>query len=103
MQNETVFLYAIGKEEGPIKLGISRNPEARVRELQCGCPFKLELLLVTPLSSRESAAKEEVNVHDLFAGHHLHGEWFDIDVELAGAGIDAVIASSRPRRGRLAA
>lgn len=56
---------------GPIKIGRSDYPEARVAGLQTTSPAKLKLL--RKLS--EHFAGERA-LHQKFANHRLHGEWF---------------------------
>lgn len=64
-------LYFIGADIGPIKIGHSCNPAARLRGLQTSSPHKLRLLAVL-----EDGGHEEADYHQLFAKHRLHGEWF---------------------------
>ena len=40
----TTYLYVIGvPDRGPVKIGISAEPELRLRALQTGYPFELEV------------------------------------------------------------
>lgn len=57
---------------GPIKIGCSDAPEARLSQLQTGSPFKLEIVGVVPDGGR----KLEGELHKKFAGSRSHGEWF---------------------------
>lgn len=54
-----------------LKIGISENPEKRVRELQIGNPHKLELLGTIP-----GDEQDETEIHNAFSDHHSHGEWY---------------------------
>jgi len=65
-------LYFIRSESGPIKIGISVDPQKRLKTLQTAHPFRLELLCVFA-----GAGKKEANYHSRFAAHRLHGEWFE--------------------------
>ena len=56
---------------GPIKIGRSKNPRYRVRELSCGSCEPLNLLATTPGWEAEERA-----LHMRFAQHRIRGEWF---------------------------
>ena len=63
--------FAQSTAGGPIKIGYSASPEARVASLECGSPFPLRVLKTIP-----GDAKVERSLHDRFAAHRLRGEWF---------------------------
>lgn len=63
--------FAQSDAGGPIKIGHSHSPEARVASLECGSPFPLRILKTIP-----GGAKAERALHDRFAMHRLRGEWF---------------------------
>lgn len=75
-------LYFIGAAEGPIKIGVSINPVSRLRALQTGYPFKLDILALVA-----GGGRYEGDYHAMFAEHRLHGEWFarvpEIEAEIA--------------------
>lgn len=60
-----------------IKIGRSRQPRARMAELQPGSGTKLELLLAVPFSRLT-----EPDAHRKFKHLRLHGEWFRPEQEL---------------------
>lgn len=74
---EGEFVYFI--QAGPfVKIGkTSGRPDARVSELQTGCPYDLNLL-----AHISGGIKRERQLHARF--HHLHvrGEWFKYEREL---------------------
>lgn len=72
------YLYAIGREAGPVKIGVSDNPKGRLAEFQTACPFKIELLHAEVCESRASAFLDEAWAHRSLQEHRLWGEWFDI-------------------------
>lgn len=74
------MIYVIQAEVGgPVKIGYTSGaPEARLRNLQCGSPFKLIVLATIP----EGAVDEEANLHKRFQSSRLHGEWFELSDEL---------------------
>lgn len=64
-------LYFIGGDEGPIKIGVSNDPQRRLKGLQTGYPYPLQIL-----ATIEGGAMLEIEYHERFAEHRLHGEWF---------------------------
>jgi hypothetical protein len=96
MGDRTCFVYAIcyledGEFTGPVKIGISAAPTARLRELQIGSPRKLAIVFCANVSSRESARRIEVMAHEDAAPWAMSGEWFDLEpghaVGLLAAGL----------------
>lgn len=80
------FVEAVGLER--IKIGKSRRPVARLRELAAVVPVHTSLLAcVTGIS--------EERVHSMFAKWRLHGEWFQAHASLR------LFVRSLPRRGRV--
>lgn len=81
--SEHVYIYVIGREEGPVKVGISNKPWKRVASIQTSCPFKVELLFAMPTKSRELAYRHEKIFHDIYADDRSAGEWFNVEAYLA--------------------
>lgn len=68
------FVYALGTMDlDRVKIGYSRDPWERLRDLQQGCPDPLRILAVMP-----GGYKEEQGLHRLFGAYRLraNGEWF---------------------------
>ncbi len=59
---------------GPIKVGASADPEARMRQLQTGCPRPLRLVGLID--------EDEWLVHFLIAPWRIQGEWFEANEEV---------------------
>lgn len=76
-------VYIAGREQGPIKLGISRNPPARISALQTGCPFQIKLLHQGETTDAKKAWSEEQTFHRHVAEARIYGEWFNLDAETA--------------------
>jgi hypothetical protein len=71
------YIYAIQSPENPrhVKLGLSSNPQARLRALQTGNPFKLQLIWT--FACPNMAALED-KFHQVFDKYRIDGgEWFD--------------------------
>jgi len=64
------MIYAIRAGEA-IKFGVAKNPAQRLKELQTGCPHKLELVAVMDLPH-----ENERLMHEYLSEHRLVGEWF---------------------------
>lgn len=86
MENPT-YIYVIGAENGPVKIGITNNLSSRLSAIQTGCPFKAVIWFVKPIFSRDLASTHERAVHSVYREKRLSGEWFDIDAE---QGIEAI-------------
>lgn len=72
------FVYFIQAEQGgPIKIGVCRDPHARLASLQTCNPLKLRILGVV-----EGVEKDERRLHRRFAATRLQGEWFEPSGEL---------------------
>lgn len=70
------YLYVIGSGAS-VKIGIARNPHLRLKELQTGHDWRLELLAATP-----AHVSLEKAVHHRFAPWRLEGEWFHFTQEI---------------------
>lgn len=83
------FIYVIGKAEGPVKVGASGNPLARLTALQTGCPFKLRLLHQRECADRATAFEHEEIFGAVCDDLRMVGEWFDMPAERAARIVDA--------------
>jgi predicted GIY-YIG superfamily endonuclease len=74
-KGETV-LYVIQRgDDGPIKVGISRNVNQRVKDLQTGSAERLNVLRVYKMADVERAIHAELERKS-----RLEGEWFPADL-----------------------
>jgi hypothetical protein len=71
--------FAVEEETGRVKIGISCNPERRVKELSVGNPNTLRIVMSY---DAEDGFREERRLHDLFSANRIRGEWFDRGVPL---------------------
>jgi hypothetical protein len=75
------FVYFVrAGDNGPIKIGFSRNVNARIASLQTAHPERLKLLAV-----RRGHRDSERDFHARFAHLRLEGEWFLPEPELLSA------------------
>lgn len=78
---EDRYVYvAQEKESGRYKIGISKDPERRVKELNIGNPE--ELKLVHAYLATEDGYQSEIIAHKIFEDSRLRSEWFGSDIEL---------------------
>ena len=72
-----MYVYAIRETEtGRVKLGISRDPEARLRQLQTGNSQELELVA---FRKAENRFDDERALHTDASDYRIRGEWFTAD------------------------
>lgn len=68
-----MHLYIIqSSNNGCFKIGRSKHPEKRLKQLQTGSPYKLKIILVV-----ENEGKQEKILHSRFPKTACEGEWFD--------------------------
>lgn len=72
-----VYLIAEEFDGGAVKIGISNNVEARIRDLQVGNPNDLTLYAAIGVKTRLVAQYLEKELHKHFGERHLRGEWFE--------------------------
>lgn len=93
------YVYVIAEKSDPptCKIGVARNAEQRLRELQCGNWRQLFLAGKVVFVGRELAHIVEFAVHKRLAAQHLHGEWFLIAPEAAIAEIEVFVVTTKER------
>lgn len=65
-----------------VKIGMVHrvaNLQARIVELQAGCPYPLRLVLIMDGGDR----RNEARLHSAFDQYRFRGEWFRIEGEIA--------------------
>ena len=69
-----MYVYAIReKDTGHIKIGISKDPQARLRQMQTGNSSDLELVAYKKAENRFA---DEKAAHAAFDRYRIRGEWF---------------------------
>ena len=87
-----MYVYAIrNKTTRRIKLGISQNPERRLKELQTGNDCELELVA---FRKAENRFKDEKALHRENALLRVRGEWFDDEISFDGKTITTDTAAT---------
>lgn len=78
------YMYIIADQENHIKVGISKDPNKRLLQLQTGHPTKLQLLYTEKFECKRShLLKIEALVHKKISSKYRHatGEWFEATPE----------------------
>lgn len=76
----TSYIYVIGGEAPPYKVGISKDPQRRLKNLQTGHPRKLSILTLKETDISKTKLLESA-IHHHLKHHRTHGEWFDISLD----------------------
>ncbi len=92
-----VYVYFILRN-GHVKVGVARDPEARLAQLQTGNSLPLSIIAKMPFQSRREAMEVERSIHRKYAHHRLNGEWFREKMlrEMRGAAKASVQGQARP-------
>jgi hypothetical protein len=76
----TSYVYIIGADAPPYKVGISRDPVKRLKALQTGHPARLKIHHVVATPAAKTRLLETV-IHANLKLHRCEGEWFDIPLD----------------------
>lgn len=77
---EDMYVYmARNTQTGNIKIGISKDPNARIKQLQVGSDSQLELVAQYAAPNRFN---DETMAHQVNKAHHIRGEWFNSSAKL---------------------
>ena len=81
---EYAYIYVISDNNGCMKIGIAKDPNKRLRQLQTGHPTKLDILFTEEFYCRRShLLKIEKLIHKNIKciAPRMKGEWFEIHME----------------------
>jgi hypothetical protein len=76
-----IYIITVAGTLTLVKIGISKDPYKRLKELQTGNPFELALFAFAWVGSYTAARTLELAVHVALAPFRLVGEWFGITPE----------------------
>lgn len=79
------FVYVIKAPNDRVKIGVTKNPSARLAALQTGSHMRLRFAFIgcTPGEGYDI----EGAAHNVLAAYRLEGEWFDVPAEMAVAAV----------------
>jgi len=80
MSHYVYFIQATTGKNAPVKIGYSKDPEARCKSLQTANPKKLKLCVTLPFDTEKEAREAERTLQSLAGKKYksLNGEWFII-------------------------
>ena len=73
---DIAYLYVLGTEDGPCKVGYSLAPEQRIKNIQRGRKERIVTVGQWPLG-RSIALSVERYIHWQLRDSHIRGEWFN--------------------------
>lgn len=73
LKPQSVYFIQAGPSDGPVKIGVARDPWARMREIQTGNAEDLSMLGV---AATDDAYALEATLHRRFQSARVRGEWF---------------------------
>jgi len=68
-------VYLVQSESGAVKIGVSKDVDRRLSDLQVAHPHDLTLLACVESSNANSL---ENRLHDRYSKYNINGEWFDL-------------------------
>ena len=74
------YIYIIGSKDPPYKIGISRDPNQRLRSLQTGHPYPLQIHSLKQTDITETKYLEKM-IHNNLKFYKTKGEWFQIELK----------------------
>lgn len=74
------YIYIIGPENGPYKIGYSSKPEERCRQLQTGQPQHIKVHHLREIDEERVAVMEKL-IHRQLGYQRVRGEWFNVPLE----------------------
>jgi len=77
-----------GATNMPIKIGMSDNPDKRIKQLQTGNPELLRIIAIIECKSREHASLVEKTFHREMTDKNILNEWFS---PKKGAALKAIL------------
>ncbi len=84
-----MFIYIISDGDS-VKIGISKTPEKRLKQLQTGHPKKLTLCNVREVPETRALKLERI-IHRSCGHRRLKGEWFNMPLPLAEATVNDIL------------
>lgn len=73
-----MFLYLVTNGKQDYKIGVAKNPNKRLSQLNVGSPNRLSFVLLAKFDKAEQAIESEKIIHDQLSNKHLNGEWFTL-------------------------
>lgn len=89
MDLKETFVYVIASDQSPnqVKIGMSRDPSRRVKQLQTGHATLLQVFHKQAFPAKNTRMIEQI-IHKNLGHLKLKGEWFSLTVEEAIAEVE---------------
>ena len=81
MSKTTHYVYLIQSGDmkiSPVKVGYSKNPEARLKQLQTGNPVELKLIMKLICDDENHARNLEKSLHEMLSTQNVYLEWYKL-------------------------
>lgn len=90
------YVYLIAAEHGlgNVKIGLSKDPHSRLRQLQTANADKLTIYKTWKCDSLQEARQVEKSAHILLSKYKTNGEWYDVSYDVAIEAVERVINKS---------
>lgn len=72
-----MFIYLITNQKGHYKIGVSKNPDKRIKSMETGNP---DDLVIFYRYKTKNAHKIERILHRLFESYKVKLEWFELPI-----------------------
>lgn len=76
MRTDHTEIYVIEHPNGFWKIGRAKNPDQRLKEIQCHSPYELEVRTTVTEHNDHSRRSVESLLHQYFSRYQIRGEWF---------------------------
>jgi hypothetical protein len=87
------FVYVVRGDHNLVKIGVTRNPRARLASLRTASAFPVVYSYIA--FTDNSGPMIEGAAHTLLERHRTNGEWFDVAPEMAVAALSAAAHNMR--------
>jgi len=71
-----VYFIQSGGPDSPVKIGVAKDVQARLKDLQTANAYTLKIKSIIECDSSIHAYNIENKMHRRYKRHRLHGEWF---------------------------
>lgn len=89
-----LYVYVIGAENGPFKIGVAKDVKRRLALLQTGSYSKIYIHAVKKCDDRAHAYSVEAAAHKALSEMRMTGEWFSCALADALSAADAELSST---------
>jgi predicted GIY-YIG superfamily endonuclease len=84
------YVYVIGGEESPVKIGFTKNLQKRLGAIQTGNPTPVKVHYTIEFDTEKEMRYAEKRLHETLRHLRKKGEWFDLSPENARLELDYI-------------